>query len=98
MTRAIFGVACILAISGCATTPPVIIEKPVVVEVEKVIAIPPDFLTGCAGKPPRLGLDPMPVDESSAITNGDLLMSYTGLWTYTHCLESRIQSIRDIQP
>lgn len=90
----------VVILAGCSPSVPRVIERPVVVEKTVQVAIPEDFLIGCAGRPPPLSTAPTPSDEADQTlpTNGDLLMSWNGWKSYATCLESKLQSIRDVQP
>lgn len=81
--------AALLLLAGCASSVPTVIEKPVVIERERTIALPPDLLSDCLGAPPAL--------EAGA-TNGDLLMSWQGWQSFAACLQSRLERIRELQP
>lgn len=80
----------VVILAGCGgQRVPTVIEKPVLVERERPVALPADLVSDCLGKPPAL--------ETGA-TNGDLLMSWQGWQTFAACLESRLNRIRELQP
>jgi hypothetical protein len=88
-------------IAGCASTcVPTVVEKPVIVERERLLSLPPDLLSPCLGKPPALPLR-RPFGEAESIeptTNATLLLSWYGWQAYAACVESRLQAIRSVQP
>jgi hypothetical protein len=75
---------------GCSVPPPVIVEKPVIVDREVRVSMPPDLIQPCIGRPEDL--------SAVSATNGVLLVNRREWMEYAACLESKLDRVRELQP
>lgn len=78
------------SIMGCKVPPPVIVEKPIIIERQVPRDLPPDIVQPCAGRPPDFA-------AGAPTTNGELLVNRRAWIEYSACLESKLQRVREIQ-